>query len=376
MASPTSSNPESPGPPAVRLVGLSKRFAGGEDAVSKVDLDVSEGEFVTVVGPSGSGKSTLLRMIAGLESPDSGAVMLGGIDVARLPPGERGVGLTFQTPALYPYLSVRDNLAFGLRGGTLGRAEIGDRVRSVADWLGLAGLLDRKPEALSGGERQRVALGRAVARRPKVLLLDEPLSSLDGPLRASVREALLALRWAGGLTVVHVTHDQGEALSLGDRIAVMERGRLVQVGTPRSVHDAPETRFVAGFLGDPPMNFLNASVSRHGDLLRILVDGLSGPLEWPGGGALRPELDGRRVEVGIRPESVRVGGQGPSVGRFAVTSAEYRGHESVVTFAVGPARLAARVAGGETFRPGDSLELAVDWPRAAWFDRETGCRVV
>ena len=229
-------------------------------------LSIPEGERVVVLGPSGSGKTTLLRLIAGLETPDAGTVSIAGRDMQRIPPHRRDVAMVFQTPALYPHLNVFDNLAFGLKARRIARAERGRRVREVADILGIGRLLNRRTWELSGGERQRVALGRAVARRPAVLLLDEPFSSLDEPLRAALRAEVVELHRRFGSTLVHVTHDQAEAMSLGQRLAVLHQGRLMQLGSPREIYERPAHRFVAAFVGNPGMNILEAEPGHADDL--------------------------------------------------------------------------------------------------------------
>ena len=244
----------------LELRDLSKIYPGGVVGLAGLDLSVLPGEFLTVVGPSGSGKSTLLRLVAGLDRPDSGSILIDGRPAADRPPHLRDVAMVFQNQSPYPHLSVFENLAFGLRARRAARAEIPERVRAVAAGLGLADVLDRRPATHSGGQRLGVALGRALARRPKLLLLDEPFSNLDAPLRLASRADLLALHRSLGITTIQVTHDQSEALALGYRVAVLNEGRLAQVGTPEEVYSRPEDRFVASFLGEPPMNFLRVEV--------------------------------------------------------------------------------------------------------------------
>ena len=240
----------------VELRGVSKRYPGGVEAVAAVDLTIADGALFVIVGPSGSGKSTLLRLIAGLETPDAGSVWIDGRRADGLAPRDRDVAMVFQHPVLYPHLSVFENLAFSLRARKVGRAELERRVTAVAEDLGLLDVLGRPATALSGGQRQRVALGRAIVRQPRMFLFDEPLSGLDPPLRASARADLMGLHRRFPTTTLHVTHDQDEAMAMGDRVAVMERGRIVQEGTPREIYDHPRHRFVAEFMGSPPMNFL------------------------------------------------------------------------------------------------------------------------
>jgi multiple sugar transport system ATP-binding protein len=370
----------------VELRGLSKRYPGaGRDAVSGVNLTIAEGERFVIVGPSGSGKTTLLRIVAGLETPTSGHILIGGQMMDRVAPRERGVGLVFQQPALYPHLNAWDNLTFGLRARKVPAPEIAERTEELAGWLGLEGLLDRKPKELSGGERQRIALGRAVLTRPSVLLLDEPFSSLDAPLRVSIRTALLDLHRHVGGTMLLVTHDQTEALAVGQRIAVMQAGRIEQIGTPRELYEAPASRFVAGFLGDPPMSFLRCQISEA----RIAIEGgpelVGTPPDWEG-----------PAWLGLRPEAVHAESQAiqesfpsPLVGDDwakgrirdpAIAShrplsrvpavldrIEPRGHEAIAWFRIGAWSVASRVAADFPSGPGLVVTLGLDLDRAHWF---------
>jgi multiple sugar transport system ATP-binding protein len=267
-------------------------------AADQVSLEIGDGELMVLLGPSGCGKTTTLRMIAGLESISSGNLSIDGTVVNQLPAKDRDIAMVFQSYALYPHMSVRDNMAFGLRRRAFDRAEIDRRVTSVAEILGLSALLGRKPHALSGGQRQRVALGRAIVRDPKVFLFDEPLSNLDAALRVSTRGEIAALHRRLGATMIYVTHDQVEAMTLGTRICVMNGGRVVQVGAPLEVYRRPADTFVAGFLGNPPMNLLPATVGEGGALrIGTLTIDLSAS------GALRP-TSGSSVTFGIRPEHV------------------------------------------------------------------------
>ncbi|MBB4287015.1 ABC transporter ATP-binding protein [Roseospira goensis] len=279
----------------VAVEGLVKRF-GAVTALDGVSLTVPDGAYAVVVGRSGCGKSTLLRLLAGLEDADAGTIRLGGRDVTGLPPRTRDVAMVFQSYALYPHMTVFDNMAFGLRlrDGRKGRAAIAARVQEAARMLHLEDLLDRRPAALSGGQRQRVAIGRAVVRDPAVLLLDEPLSNLDAGLRLAVRRELAALHRRLGTTMVHVTHDQTEAMTLADVMVLMEAGRIVQAGPPLDLYARPDTPFVARFLGTPPMNLLPATVAEGGVVL-------------PGGGTLARAAGvaaGAAVLAGVRPEAL------------------------------------------------------------------------
>jgi len=300
--------------PQITLERLRKTFPGGKEgevvALRDFTLAIEAGELLTVVGPSGSGKTTLLRLIAGLERPSDGRILFNGRDLAAVPPERRGVGMVFQRGALFPHLSAAENLALGLRLQRLPSREIQARVGEVAARLGIEALLGRLPGALSAGERQRVALGRALAARPAVLLLDEPLAALDAPLRSQLRREIARLRGAGGLTIIHVTHDQDEALSLGMRVAVMQQGVLLQVGPPQRLLDQPENAFVAGFMGSPPLNLLTGRLVREdGGLLLVVGGGEPGgfKLKLPADVASRfaREADAA-VTLGLRVEDVRI----------------------------------------------------------------------
>jgi multiple sugar transport system ATP-binding protein len=332
----------------LELDRVTKRFAAGAAALRGVSLDVADGELLAVVGPSGCGKSTLLSIVAGLEAPTSGEVWIDGRAVNALSPRERDVAMVFQSYALYPHMTVRRNLAFPLEVARAGRAEIAARVAEVSGLLGLEALLERRPGELSGGQRQRVALGRALVRRPRVFLLDEPLSNLDAALRAGVRAELKKLHERLAATFVYVTHDQAEAMTLADRIAVLNDGALEQVGTPREIYGAPATAFVAGFVGTPRINLV------------------------------RPEalgLAGVGVVAGLRPEDLAVS-LPPAPGGLPalVWLVEPIGAETWVTVERGDVRLVARA--GATFEatPGTPVSLAFDPARLHWFDEGSGRR--
>ena len=312
---------------SVLLERLRKSHPGAPDALRELSLEIEDGEFVSLVGPSGCGKSTTLNLIAGLDEPTSGMVRIGGAPVNGLSPAERDVAMVFQSYALYPHKDVRGNLAFPLQLARLPRAEIDRRVAETAGLLGIAPLLTRKPRELSGGQRQRVALGRALVRKPRVFLFDEPLSNLDAGLRAQLRGELKRLHAALRATFVYVTHDQAEAMTLSDRIAVLRTGELQQVGAPREIYDRPANRFVAEFFGTPRINVVPGRV-----------------LGVPGG------------EVGLRPEHLEILAA-PAAGALegTVELAELTGAETWVTVTVGAEQLVARAAAEFAARPGERI---------------------
>src|SRR2546423_2702499 len=275
------------------LEHVSKVFAGGVTAVDDVSLEIASGEFLVLVGPSGCGKSTLLRMIAGLEEVTEGSITIGERDVTDLPPRQRDIAMVFQTYALYPHMTVRENLGYGLKVRKTGKQEVSKRVDEVAEMLGLEQLLARRPAALSGGQRQRVAMGRAIVREPKAFLMDEPLSNLDAKLRVSMRSQLSSLHARLGTTTIYVTHDQVEAMTLGQRVAVMRDGRIMQVDTPQALYARPANLFVAAFIGSPSMNLVDAELSDGA----VVFGGHRIPVPE----AKLPDL--RRAIVRLRPDS-------------------------------------------------------------------------
>jgi len=346
---------------------------GGNPILRGIDLEVEDGELVVLVGPSGCGKSTLLRTIAGLEIPDAGQVKIGTRDVTRLPPRERDVAMVFQSYALYPHLTVRENLSFGLKLRKTPAAAIAERVQEVASMLGLEELLDRYPRQMSGGQRQRVAMGRSIARRPALFLFDEPLSNLDSALRAEVRIEIKRLHGELASTMIYVTHDQVEAMTLADRLVVLNAGKVEQCGPPLDVYDHPANRFVAAFMGSPAMNFLSAEVSGG----EVRAKGLHI--------AARESLDEGPVIVGIRPQDVeRVDGparsapypeNGQEAGRidFVVDVLEPMGFEAYAHGRVGDASFIARLEGDAVrdLSPGDAIQLAISPRKLHLFDPET-----
>ena len=383
----------------ITLDQVSKRFPDGTAALKPTDLTIRDGELFVLVGPSGCGKSTLLKLIVGLERPSTGAVRVGGKDVTALDPKDRNMAMVFQSYALYPHLRVRDNLAFPLKLAKLGRAEIDRRVERAAALLELGPLLERKPAALSGGQRQRVAMGRAIVREPAAFLLDEPLSNLDAKLRVQMRNELAALQRRLGTTTVYVTHDQTEAMTLGDRIAVLRGGEVQQVGSPRELYLRPANLFVAGFIGAPAMNLLPARVS--GDRLELPMTTLRLPERLR---AAIPAGTGA-VIAGIRPEHLQLAGAdeaAPDAPLFQTraTLVEWLGAEVLVHFDVDadpggvPAlrrslgregdgetearqqrQLMARITGASELRDGDEIALVVEPSGLLLFDADSGVRI-
>jgi ABC-type sugar transport system ATPase subunit len=351
-----------------RLVG--KTYARDVEALCGVDLAVADGELLAVVGPSGSGKSTLLRLVAGLETPSLGGVWIDGRQVDGLPPHQRQVALVFQSPALYPHLSVFDNIAFGLRAMRTPRRSIRPRVEEVAELLRVRELLERRPPELSGGERQRVALGRAIAPRPALLLLDEPFASLDSPLRAATRADLVALHRRLGTTMVLVTHDQAEALAVADRVAILDRGRVAQLGTPREVYDHPASAFVARFIGSPPMNVLPVLIDHRDGTVHVRIDGIEGGQRVDFGMVPRAGL----VLLGIRPEHVRITQERDGL-LGSLRRLEPAGEWIVATLAVGPHELAIRLPWDPARRLGERVVVFLDMRHASWFDAESGADI-
>jgi ABC-type sugar transport system ATPase subunit len=355
----------------IELRRLAKVFPGGIDALKPIDLNVGPGELLVVLGPSGSGKTTLMRLIAGLERPSSGSVWIDGRDVSRVPPHRRDVAMVFQNPALYPHLSVFDNLAFGLRARGVSRSQARAQVNTLAGMLGLDRVLARRPSDLSGGERQRVAIGRALVRQPRMILFDEPFSNLDVPLRAALREQVVDLHRRFGTTLIHVTHDQAEALLMGDRIVVLDRGQLLQCGTPRAVYDRPAHRFVATFVGSPPMNILPCQIEREDETIRVHPIEADQALLWPAACESLPRGwagTTRLFDLGLRPEAISVREPGgasespPSSARLGaqVRRLEFNGPELLATLALGPHRLVARLPATHAIQDRQRVEVLLD----------------
>jgi multiple sugar transport system ATP-binding protein len=351
--------------PSVRFSQVTKIYGRGARAVSDVNLEVADGELLVLVGPSGCGKSTLLRMVAGLEDISSGEIRIGDRVVNDVAPRDRDVAMVFQNYALYPHMSVYDNMAFGLRRRKLDPAEVDRRVRRSAGTLGLDGYLTRKPRELSGGERQRVALGRALVRDPQLFLFDEPLSNLDAKLRVQVRAEIKRLHQNTRITMIYVTHDQVEAMTLGDRIAVMNRGVLQQVADPFTLYNQPANQFVAGFIGSPPINFFSAHVGTDG-ALEAAGTRMTPPATW--GGRLAPRR-GQDVMLGVRPEDLTLesGGNGAGIPARADVR-EPLGSEVLVHWTSPVGALVSRIPGQTAPGVGESVTLHFAWERTHVFD--------
>jgi ABC-type sugar transport system ATPase subunit len=359
---------------SIELDHVSKLYANGAYGVRDVDLKIEDGEFVIFLGPSGCGKSTTLRMIAGLESISSGELRIGGRSVNNVAPRDRNVAVVFQSYALYPHMSVRQNMGFGLKMRGVASGVIDDKIREAANLLGLTPYLDRKPAALSGGQRQRVALGRAIVRDPVAFLLDEPLSNLDAQLRAEMRLELVKLHRRLNRTIVHVTHDQVEAMTMGDRICIMREGHMIQVGKPLEVYADPVDTFVARFLATPPMNLIPARLEGEGDGLTVLADGLRVAVPDLHRAAYAPTA-GREVIFGIRPEDLHEA-EAPGLQRLDVTvvAIEALGVENILIGQIGQERrieIAARLSRHFTAPVGAVVPLYVDARPMHLFDPET-----
>jgi len=354
--------------PSVTYEQVTCRFAGHDrPALDRLDLVVDDGEFLVVVGPSGCGKSTALRLLAGLESADHGRLLIGERDVTDLAPQERDVAMVFQNYALYPHMTVAENMAFALDVAGSSKDDTAQRVRAAAGLLEIEGFLDRKPKSLSGGQRQRVAMGRALVRQPRVFLLDEPLSNLDAQLRVQTRTQIAGLQRRLGITTVYVTHDQVEAMTMGDRVAVLDRGVLQQCATPREMYDRPANRFVAGFLGSPGMNLLELP---HADgSVRL------GDLDLPLPRAALAGIDGPTVVLGVRPENLHIAEHGPDLD---VDVVEELGADAYVygRLVTGGELLVARVDFRRPPARGDRIRLApIDTDALHVFSATTGTRL-
>ncbi len=352
----------------VILKNVQKSFPGGVQAVKDISLDIKDGEFVVIVGPSGCGKSTTLRLIAGLEEITGGEIYIGSRLVNNVLPRDRDIAMVFQNYALYPHMSVRENMEFGLRLRKYPAAEIAKRISSAADILGIGDLLDRRPKELSGGQRQRVAVGRAIVRKPAVFLFDEPLSNLDAKLRVQMRVELSRLHAELKTTMIYVTHDQVEAVTLGSRIVVMKDGIVHQVADPLEIYDRPANRFVAGFIGSPPMNILSGSVAKDAKGASVFTCGVL-CVNAPG-------VPVGPVCLGIRPEDVSIrasGGAGDPV--FGVDAVEPVGAESYLYLRAGDLQIVSRCDRSAAIQQGSKVAVTLNHHKLHFFDGQSGARI-
>jgi multiple sugar transport system ATP-binding protein len=362
----------------LQLRGVSKTYPGNIRAVAPTSVEIEDGEFVILVGPSGCGKSTLLRMIAGLETISQGEIHVGGRLINNVPAKDRDIAMVFQNYALYPHMSVYENMAFGLKMRKLPKAEIDNRVRAAADILGMHNFLDRRPKALSGGQRQRVAVGRAIVRQPKLFLFDEPLSNLDAKLRVSMRAELIKLHKRLKATMIYVTHDQVEAMSMGDRLIVLKDGIVQQIGAPLEIYDRPANQFVASFIGSPPMNFINCSLVEDDGHLFLTGEGVHVKLPAERKTTLTQLGSGGSVPLilGVRPENIfeRHSYHGVVDGNLIkarVNFLEPLGSEVLATCSVAQQEIIVRLNPRTSAKSDEVIDLIFDMERATLFDPVT-----
>ncbi|MFP8779531.1 ABC transporter ATP-binding protein [Hydrogenophaga sp. RWCD_12] len=351
----------------LHIKGIRKAFGKGDKTVEvlkKIDIDVAPGEFLILVGPSGCGKSTLLNIIAGLEEPTEGELHIGGKNVIGMPPAQRDIAMVFQSYALYPTMTVADNIGFALEMRKVPKPERDKRIQEVATMLQIEHLLDRRPAQLSGGQRQRVAMGRALARDPQLFLFDEPLSNLDAKLRVEMRAEIKRLHQHSGITTVYVTHDQIEAMTLGSRIAVMKGGILQQIGTPDEIYRRPANTYVAGFIGSPTMNFVDGRIERSGDNGRFVFAGGALDLPCPAG----PE-----VTLGQRPEHIHLADD--ATWRGEVFLVEPTGADTYVVVKTAAGMVTVREPANTKVNVGDTVGMSVSGRHNNWFDRASGNRI-
>jgi multiple sugar transport system ATP-binding protein len=358
----------------LKITGLHKHYAGGVHAVRGIDLEVPSGEFTVLVGPSGCGKSTLLRTIAGLEDAEQGTVEIDGRVVNHVRPRDRNIAMVFQNYALYPYMNVYENIAFGLRARKTPPAKIDERVRRAAAMLGIESLLHRLPRHLSGGQRQRVAIGRAIVRDAKLFLFDEPLSNLDAQLRDEMRSEIKRLHQELGTTMIYVTHDQIEAMTLADRIVLLRDGKIEQAGAPLELYERPATHFVAGFLGSPQMNFIPAKLSGARGKYNVQLDGGQ---SLPVSQEIEAPAKKRGVVLGIRPQHItRAASTAVRSGHARLTAkvelVQPTGSRAYITFPLGNAAMVAELDPHDVHKPGEMIDLDFDMNRAVLIDPETG----
>jgi multiple sugar transport system ATP-binding protein len=353
---------------SLKIAGIRKVYGKGSKAVEvlkKIDIDVAPGEFLILVGPSGCGKSTLLNIIAGLEEPSEGQLLIGGKDVIAMAPAQRDIAMVFQSYALYPNMSVADNIGFALEMRKVPKAQRTKRIAEVAAMLQIEPLLERRPAQLSGGQRQRVAMGRALARDPQIFLFDEPLSNLDAKLRVEMRAEIKRLHQLSGITSVYVTHDQIEAMTLGSRIAVMKDGILQQIGTPSDIYRRPANTYVAGFIGSPTMNFIGGHISRVGVAGQFTFEGATLELDCP--------VPAGGVTLGQRPEHIHLDAEAPWRGEVMLV--EPTGADTYVVVKTAAGLITVRVPPSTPIQVGEHTGLSVSSKHNNWFDSQTTLRI-
>jgi multiple sugar transport system ATP-binding protein len=367
---------------ALSINNIKKSF-GAVDVLKGINIDIEAGQFLILVGPSGCGKSTLLNMIAGLETVTSGTINIGDRDVTYLAPKDRDIAMVFQSYALYPNMTVAENILFGMEIRKIDKAEQKSTLDRVANMLQIVPLLDRKPSQLSGGQRQRVAMGRALARDPSLFLFDEPLSNLDAKLRVEMRTEIKQLHQRMGTTIVYVTHDQIEAMTLGDRIAVMKDGEVQQFGAPREIYDNPTNMFVAGFMGSPSMNFIPSKIVSENGSIGVHVDGGAGEFVLPvnGAGERLESRVGSEIVLGLRPEMItqrveqKMNSDTTRVASCKVDVVEPTGPDTLIFVRMNDRKVVCRVEPESAVEAGDNMELMFDVSKAVFFDPESGARV-
>ena len=362
---------------ALELCNVRKSYPGSSnDTLKDIDLKIDDGEFLILVGPSGCGKSTLMNCIAGLEDITGGEIRVDGADISTASPKDRDIAMVFQSYALYPTMTVQENIAFGLKMRKVPAAKIQEEVARVAQLLQIEHLLGRKPSQLSGGQQQRVAMGRALARRPKIYLFDEPLSNLDAKLRVEMRTEIKLMHQRLKTTTVYVTHDQIEAMTLGDKVAVMKDGIVQQFGTPKEIYNDPANLFVASFIGSPPMNFIPLRLSKRGGGWSALLESGQDRCELPVNAASGESLEGRDVILGIRPEQICVGAASelPSL-RAEVQVVEPTGPDTMVFVTLNQTKVCCRLAPDAAPNPGETLTLQFEPGKVLLFDAQTGERL-
>ena len=366
---------------AIQLKNVTKKF-GDQMVIDDLNLSIEDGSFTVLVGPSGCGKSTTLRMITGLDEPTSGDIYIDGKKINDLTPGKRDIAMVFQNYALYPTMTVRENIEFGLENKKVPKEERKKRVQEICEVVGLTQYLDRKPATLSGGQRQRVALARAMVKQPKVFLMDEPLSNLDAKLRGQMRVEISKLHQRLETTIIYVTHDQTEAMTLGTRIVVMKDGVVQQVDSPQNLYDKPCNKFVAGFIGAPQMNMIDAQVAKNGSDVTLAFGGHTLTLPEAKGKALEAAgYVGKVVTLGIRPEDLHdeeafLAANPKSTFQVEIRVYEMLGSEVLLYFDIDEANFTAKVNPRTTARPGDTVKLAMDLDKVHIFDKETECVII